>query len=295
MSSFKFIAVETNNLELENMDFDKLLDDCTNAENSITLLIKSNASKNIELNNIRAKLIETTQADLDQLVERELEFRTTLEDLRAKKNNLETNIKQYAGVNEKLNDLVSTIQRINNGKTNSDNQQKDLIMQISGTIQDFEAYKLDCSKLSQEFNSLCESLEKDAMEVEKSVEIASELVASLHKNDSIIRILDQQNKYAEQQFDLILNQLPWEPLTKQCIEDLRLSNNKSIRDIADSLEIQSNEIEELNESLNSKKRRKIELLEQLAGKLNSFVARRGEVISITNHSNDDQIYTNNID
>lgn len=277
------------------MDFDKLVDDCTNVENSITLLIKTNTSRSIELSEIRAKLIQTTQTDLDQLVERELELRTTLEDLRIKKSDLETNIKQFASVNEKLSDLVTTIQTINNDKTNSDNQQKDLILQISSTIQDFEAHRLDCSKLSQEFVSLCGSLDKDAIEVDKSVEIAGKLVASLHKNDRIIRVIDQQNKYAEQQFDLILNQLPWKPLTKQCIEDLRLSNNKSIRDIADSLEIQSNEIEELNESLNCKKRRKIELLEQLANQLNSFVARRGEAISMSNLNNGGQIYTNNFD
>lgn len=272
------------------MQFDKLLEDCANAENAIALLIKANATKNIELNTIRAKLIETTQVDLDQLVERELEFRTTLEESRVRKAELESNIKQLTSINEKLSDLVTIIQKTNNDKTSHDDQQKDIIIQTSNVIQEFEAYKLDFTKISREFNSLCENLERDAVEVENFVSFASELVASLHKNDSIIRLLDQQNKFAEQQFDLILNQLPWEPLTKQYIEDLRRSSNKYIQDVANSLEIQSNEIEELNESLNSKKRRKLELLEQLANQLNSFVARRGEAISVTNYTYKDKIY-----
>lgn len=276
------------------MEFDKLLEDCANAENAISLLIKANANKSIELNNNRAKLIETTQVDLDQLVERELEFRTTLEELRTRKAELESNIKQFTIVNEKLSDLVTTIQKTNNDKTNHDNQQKDLIIQTSNVIQEFEAYKLDFTKINREFISLCENLERDAVEVEKYVSFATGLVANLHKNDSIIRLLDQQNKFSEQQFDLILNQLPWEPLTKQCIDDLRHSSNKYIQDVANSLEIQSSEIEELNESLNSKKRRKLELLEQLANQLNSFVARRGEAISVTNHTYKDKIYNSSV-
>lgn len=276
------------------MEFDKLLEDCANAENAISLLIKANANKSIELNNNRAKLIETTQVDLDQLVERELEFRTTLEELRTRKAELESNIKQFTIVNEKLSDLVTTIQKTNNDKTNHDNQQKDLIIQTSNVIQEFEAYKLDFTKINREFISLCENLERDAVEVEKYVSFATGLVANLHKSDSIIRLLDQQNKFSEQQFDLILNQLPWEPLTKQCIDDLRHSSNKYIQDVANSLEIQSSEIEELNESLNSKKRRKLELLEQLANQLNSFVARRGEAISVTNHTYKDKIYNSSV-
>lgn len=276
------------------MEFDKLLEDCANAENAISLLIKANANKSIELNDNRAKLIETTQVDLDQLVERELEFRTTLEELRTRKAELESNIKKFTIVNEKLSDLVTTIQKTNNDKTNHDNQQKDLIIQTSNVIQEFEAYKLDFTKINREFISLCENLERDAVEVEKYVSFATGLVANLHKNDSIIRLLDQQNKFSEQQFDLILNQLPWEPLTKQCIDDLRHSSNKYIQDVANSLEIQSSEIEELNESLNSKKRRKLELLEQLANQLNSFVARRGEAISVTNHTYKDKIYNSSV-
>lgn len=277
------------------MEFDKLLENCSTIENSLMVLFKTNAAYKKKLNILQGKICETTQVDLAKTVDRELELRTTLENLRHSKNELDTSIKQYSSVNGKLSDLVSKVQKANNSRNDDDSRQIELYARTSFVIQEYETSKLEFVRLYSSFEILLDSLQKDSNEIENLVKTANDLVVNLCTNDSFIRVLEQQNKYAEKQFDLILNQLPWEPLTKQCLEELRKTDNKIIRDVVDLIEVQSNEIEELTDSLNGKKKRKLELLKQLAEQLSNFVARRGEAISMNNHENKDKIYASNID
>jgi len=261
-----------------DINVNKLLDDCVSLENTISILIKDNASKRLELNSLQTTILNSSQSGLDQLVDHENVLRNDQALLKSKKDGLDINIKQLTDVNEKLNELVSVSQKANNGKKDTNNKFDEVYMNIAETIREYEDLRLEYIKAGSEIAMVQEDLEKDAREVSDVVNKCIDLVTNLDRNDNIIRMLDQQNKYAEQQFDLILNQLPWEPLTDNYIEGLCNSKDESIRTLARLLQMQTSEIDDLNESLTTKKQRKLDILEHLANQLNNFVKRREEAI-----------------
>lgn len=271
------------------MSFDKLLDNCINLENAISALIDTNASKESELSCLQTSYLEYTQADLDQLAERELALRNDLEGSRSKKEELESDIKHLTDINEKLSEWVSNAQKTNNDKSCLEDKNQEVYMLLIETMQDYEQIKSDYQRVYVELTQLIDGIQVDTSEVKELVKVCNELVVGLHRNDKIIKVLDQQNRHGEQQFDLILQQLPWEPLTD--INDLRKHNDEAIRNLAEVLQVQANEINELKESLDSKKQRKLEILEQLANQLNHFVNRREEAILMDTHHRDGLLST----
>lgn len=258
------------------MDFDKILDDCVTLENTITVLIKNNANQEAKLAGLQTLFLEEIQVDIHQLVEREHELNKNLDILKLTKEEYESDIKQFTEINGRLAELVVSAQKFKNEKVSNEDKLNDTYLDIAAIIQEYEQLKIDFVKLAEDISLLNEGLERDADAVKQLVKHGRELVINLHKNDNAIRVLDQQNKFAEQQFDLILNQLPWEPLNDSYLDSLCRTDDTNIRELASAIKIQTDEINELNDSLTAKKRRKLTILEQLASQLNEFVRKRSE-------------------
>lgn len=264
------------------MQFDKILDDCVALENTISFLIKNNANKQTALNNLQSHILENSQSQLNQLVDREHELWSNLENLKATKEKIGYEIKQYSDINEKLSDLVAIAQRASNEKLDVNDKFNEANL-ITDSLLESEQLIGEYLNIKNEIVISSENLEKDELDVEDLVKNGKELAINLEKNDNLIRVLEQQNKYAEEQFDLILNQLPWQPLTESYIAELLQSNEEGIRDLAGVLQVQSGEINDLNESLCYKKQQKLEILEQLADQLNLFSRKRDEAILMEDH------------
>lgn len=264
------------------MDLDKLLVDCVSLENTVSALIRNNASKQLELKELQNRLFEQTQAESNQLVDTENKLRDELEQEKLMRDTLETDIKQYTVINEKLNELVSSAQKINNEKKDNFDKNNELQSFITNVLQESEQLKQEFTRAIHEVACLEDELANDSSQVRELTNEGQSLVVHLHRNENILRVLDQQNKYAEQQFDLILNQVPWEPLTRQNINELLKSTNGRIRDLAAVLDVQTSDMYDLNESLKAKKRKKLEILEQLADQLNDFMKRRSQAILMNN-------------
>lgn len=268
------------------MGIDKLIDDCATLENTVSILIKANGEKLQELNRLHSLILETAQKDLDALIETERSLLQELENLRAKRDHYELEIKQFTNTNSRLADLVALARRTEN------EQDEDVLARFAETyvgvaecINEFEQITYDVSKYNERIGELNNDIVGDTNEVKKLVEESQMLNVNLHKNDNTLRVLDRQNKYSEQQFDLILHQIPWEPLTDTYIESLRQSNNKSIRDLAEVLHIQANEIVYLNDTLIARKSVKLKTLEEFAKKLEEFAKRREEASLVEGHFN----------
>lgn len=243
-------------------------------------MVKNNSKKQSELLHLQKCVIDKSQVFFNESLEQDRRNQQQLDALKQRKNELDTEIKQCSEINEKLSHLVAIVQQ-------SDEEEEDccssdeVYFTISETLEDYERMKLDYATLVDKLNQMDMNVKQNESEIKSIIDHNQELMVDVQRNDNILRLLEQQNKYAEQQFDLILNKLPWEPLTGQYIKDLRKSNKQAIRDLADTLELQTNEIQELNESLSYKKKEKLEVLEQLLGELNLFVQKRDEAILIT--------------
>lgn len=267
------------------MDFDKLLDDCATLENTISILVKNNATKQAELSRMQNCIFDNSQICLDESVNKEKEFQRDLDNLKHRKNKIETEIRQFTEINEKLSELVSITQRTDSPESEGDVcKYNELYYNIIETVNDYEQNKLDYIKYVNKIERLDESFGKEGKEIKNLIKENENLVAHIHGNDSIIRLSDQQYKYAEQQFDLILNQLPWEPLTEKYINGLKKSKEQSIRDLAGVLQIQASEIEDLSEAIDRKKKKKLEVLEELHSELNVFLRKRDEAVLMANLS-----------
>lgn len=262
------------------MTFDKLLENCQTLEKTISILIKSNANKQIELNRLQNSIFDESQASLNEIVKKESDLQQKLDSLKLKKNELDTEIKQYSDINEKLSDLVAIVQRTDSSEDN-DCKNDEMSFAITDTLDEYTRLKQDCSKAVVKVSQMIDTLDRDRTEIKDFICDKQNLIVDLHRNDANIRLFEQQNKFAEQQFDLIINQLPWEPLTDHYIVDLRRSSMQQIRDIAETLQLQKNEIEDLTESLNIKKARKLRVLEELYSELNNFIQKRDEAVLIT--------------
>lgn len=264
------------------MDLDKILDHCQTLEKTISILVRSNSNKEAEVANLQKRIIENSQASLSELLEQERQNQEQLDALKCRKSDLDTEIKQFAEINDKLSHLVSIVQKSDSTEDDDNNCKNDEIYYtITETLEDFEQMKLDHVKLSNKLDQMDSNVNQSAAEIKNLIDLNSNLIVDVQRNDCIIRLSEQQSTYVEQQFDLIINQLPWEPLTDQYIDELRNSNDQAIRDLAETLQLQKNEIEDLNESLGYKKKKKLEVLEQLHEELNTFVHKRDEAILVT--------------
>lgn len=246
------------------MDFDELLDKCVALENTIFSVIKNNARKQSELSRLQTDILKNVQIESESLADHEHYLRNQLETLKINKEDLDAEVKLYIDTNEKLDEIVATAQR-------TANEKRDFCYGLKEESEEYEQIKLEYLKMLNEITIL---KEEDTQKFRQYLNDCRNLVINLYKNDQIIRVLERQNKYAEQQFDFIHNELPWEPLSNNYLAELRNFDDDSIRNIADVLKMQTIEINDLNESLKSKKERKLEILEQLARQLELFVRKR---------------------
>lgn len=254
------------------MDSDQLLDKCVALENTIFSVIKNNARKQNELSRLQTNILNDVQVESEALDDYEHELRNQLQILKTNKEELDTEIKLYGEINDRLDEIVVATQR-------TAQEKRDFYYSFKEESEEYEQIKANHLVMLNGFSVL---KEKDTQKFKEYLNESRSLVIDLHKNDQIIRVLEKQNKYAEQQFDFILNELPWEPLSDIYFKELHNFENDSIRNLADVLEIQTTEINELNESLNSKKERKLEILEQLAHHLDLFVRKRESAVLINN-------------
>lgn len=263
-----FASIESStrdvNVNVITMDFDGLLDKCVALENTIFSVIKNNARKQTELSCLQSDILKNVQSESEALADYEHELKDQLENLKTKIEELETELKIYNDINEKLDEIVVTAKR-------TAKEKRDFSYSFKEESEEYEQIQKEHIDM---LNELAILKEADTQQFRQYLNDSRQLVIALYKNDQILKVLERQNKFAEQQFDFILNELPWEPLSHNYFEDLRNSKDESIRCIADVLRLQTAEINDLNESLNSKKGRKLEILEQLARQLDMFVRKR---------------------
>lgn len=246
-------------------------------EHTISLLAKSNATKQIDLNKMQIDLFDNTQKYLDESVNKEKELLTQVEQLRLKKYDVETKLSQHNDINEKLSNIVAVSQKNDDLEGEGDLCKYDeMYYAIAETIQDYEQLKLDYAKVAEKIAQLGQSCDKDEADVRDLIVENKQLTVEIYRNDCIIRLREQQNNYVEQQFDLILNQLPWEPLTDEYINELRQHTDSGIRDLAEVLKIQASDIEDLYDSIGRKRQQKLEILEDLLIQYDNFIRKREE-------------------
>lgn len=264
------------------MEFDKLVDDCMAFENTISALINSVGNKKLSVRNLEKTLLEYTQSESQRYIEREQEFWKTIEDLKVTKENFDVEIKLYNETNEQLRELVALSQRhVDESKISEVSKSEHF--QAANVLQEFEQLKVEYIKIQSDTSMVEDISAQDTLGVEEVVEHSGSLVINLHKNANILRVLEQQLKYAEQQFDIIINQLPWVSLPYTYFQQLRTSFDSRVRELSDVLQLQTNEINDLNESLSTKKERKLALLEELAKELNGFATKRQDAILMTDY------------
>lgn len=265
------------------MSLDKLIDDCSTLENTVAILIKANAAKLQELNKLHSLILDTTQSNLDNSINTECELLQQLDSLRAKRDSLEIEIKQFTHTNSILAELVNLAR-----KTESDDdilcRFGDTYVGIAECINEFEKIRIDSQRFNDKIDELGSTIVEETNELRELIKDSQILNVELHKNDNILRVLTSQNKFLEQQFDLILNQLPWEPLADSYIEKLRQYSNRNIRELADVLQIQANEIVYLNDTLDAKKSVKLKVLEDFAKELEEFAKKREEAALVDGRS-----------
>lgn len=265
------------------MDFEKLLNDCETIENNVSFLIDDNARKKVDLSKFQADILQSSDGNLNQLVDYEHRLLIDLESLKSRKNELDTKLKQLTDINDKLSSIVSTAQKANNEKKDHKNNHVSVYMSIAATINKYEHTKVDYLKVFEEIGLLKINLEEDLETVKDVLKLNKELNICLQRNDNILRLIEQQNKHVEQQFDLILNQLPWEPLSDRYFQELRNSNEEIVRNMADVLMIQTNDLKDLSESIEIKKNRKLQILEELKIQLDNFAKKREEAIMMSDN------------
>lgn len=266
------------------MELDKLIDDCSAIEHTVSVLTKSNAKKQVELEALQESVLESTKQRLDQLVDREEEIRKDLECLRSKRQDVEVEVKSLSSINEKLTKLVASLQE----NTGDDSMQVDQSqLNMASSIQDYEQLKADFKHISENYKTLIGESDINDSEVKELRQKQVSLACSIFLNYNYLRILTNVNGYAEEQFDLILSELPWEPLSSSYIEDLRRSNNERIRNLAETLVIQTSEISDLVDSLDQRKSRKLKVLDELCKELDDLLRNREQAMLMCSKSNRD--------
>lgn len=252
------------------MNLGKILEDCAALESLTLSLIANNSLKCSQLSEYQDNLIEKSNQKLEQIVDYECKLQEEYEDQLTQLKDLENEIKHFSSINEKLNELLAII----NGNRGGDTINHSTYSNILNTIQDYEQIRSESCSMISGLTEIMESYKSEMEEAQSFVQREKSLAVGVRKNMESIKILDKQNKFAESQFDLILNQLPWEPISESKILELRESSDPRIRDIVDCIDIQTAEINDLHESIRFKKERKLEVLTRLAYELNNFIRKR---------------------
>lgn len=260
------------------MDFDELLDNCQNLEKTIQMLIKSNAYKQSNVNRLQAEMLKSYKSQQKELAELEQKFQIELYKIKAKSEKLELEIKQVNIVNEELREVVNRAQQATHTKPDGSKKSNETYQFMAEVIENLEKIRADYNGVLDFIRSKEAYLPEDSLKAKETLDDSKSLVIELHKNEHLIRLLEKQGKFAEQQFDLILSQIPWEPLTTSYIKQLRESSNEDVRNMADNLALQVSEIEDLEESQVAKKNKKLEILKDLTDQLDLFVRKRSEAI-----------------
>lgn len=264
------------------MDFEKLINNCQTLEKTIAILIKSNSSKRAEIASLQNAIVERSRDSLAELLDSERKYQDQLDTLKWKKNEVETEVRQYTEINDKLSNIVMVAQKSSSDAQElNECQNEEINFENSEIYREYENIKLEYSKMISKINEMNYNLENDSNTIHGLIRKNQELVVNIKRNDTVTRISQQQGMYAEKQFDLILNQIPWEPLTEQYLGELKQSSKQAVRDISETLRMQKTEIEDLNESLRFKMRKKLQVLEALDKELNKFAQKRDEAALVS--------------
>lgn len=254
----------------------KVIEDCNTLETVITALANNVSTRHKDLFNLHKVSVNSGKQHLDSLLKREKELEAQLKSLKLEKNKLEENNRSITSLNEEINKILIIV----NSPPDDDHPNLDFYVKTWEHIQEFEILKNNLDQLSREVHILQDELLQVISDVRFGVAENVELSVQLHKKKSLIKILSQQNKSAEEQFDLILNQLPWEPLTDDKMIQLRHLNHPQLKAVADAVQLQTTEIRALNKSIVDKKERKLEILSNFAIQLDYFLKERHGVSSL---------------
>lgn len=263
-------------IKMDHKNINKVIEDCTTLETVILALANNVATRHKDLLRVQEDSINLGTNHLNTLLKREKELENQLENLKLEKNQLDEENKNVTCVNEEINEILTIL-----NKPQDDHRYNvDMYVKMWDQIQEYEYLKNNLDQLHREVKELIVDLTKVISDVKSDVAQNVDLAVQLHKKKSLIRILSQQNKSAEEQFDLILNQLPWEPLTDEKLTQLTQLNHPELRAVADTVQLQTTEIKSLNKSIVEKKERKLEILSCFAIQLDNFLKERHEVTSL---------------
>lgn len=262
------------------MDFDDVLDNCQQIESTIQVLVKANASKQSDISKLETEMLLAYNHQQKQLTDLEHKFQAKLAGVQTKSEKLELEIKLVNSVNEELSEVVKTAQKASRARTEASKKNNQSYNFMGGVIENLDDIRANFKRISDEIQSLDELSNNDSQRARELLEENKSSAIEFHKNANLIRLMEKQGTFAEQQFDMILNQIPWEPLTAGYIKELRGSSNENVRIMADNLALQVSEIQDLEESLVTKKEKKLEILKNLTEQLDVFVRKRSEAILI---------------
>lgn len=268
----------------QKTEFDELFERCQHLENTIQMLLRSNALKKANINKLRAEIIQSYGDQQKNLAEMEQKYQADLAAVKVKSEKLELELRQVNIINDELSEVVNRAQQASHAGPDASKKTSEAYYFMSTVIERLDHIRNLYNSVFDGIRDLEATSPKDSYESKEVLEESRNLTIEVEKNRDLIRLLEKQGKFAEQQFDLILNQIPWEPLTTSYIKELRGSTNEDVRNMADVLALQVSEIQDLEESLISKKGKKLELLKNLTDQLDSFVRRRSEAILIESQS-----------
>lgn len=261
------------------MDLGKLLDDCSTLENIITTFINSNANKQAKLDAYKAHVFSISKSCIDKVACMETQLEAELEALNLKIADTYAVIDQYENSNGTLNQFVTKASASANDAL--DSADVEVYHSIHDSAQAFEAANTSYAEVENMLSKI--DAEKQGKELDALVDKAQKLRRDVERNSDTLQLIEQQNKYAEQEFDLILNQLPWQPMSQDRLDKICQSSDQSVRNHGDYIQIQSDQIRKLNESLVNQKEHKLKALEQLASQTDAFIRQREEALMVNRY------------
>lgn len=270
------IIAKENSNRIFKMNIKKIFDNCSRLENTLLYVVKHNGSKKLEVNKLREKLIFSCDANKFGI---DIETRTSedLKKLTAKKDELEDEIKQYDEVNKRISSLLEE------NKTNGAEQEEKIDQVYVEIMSDINEYE----KTVEEFDSfkkanldLREACEKHKTDIQSVGNLIQSMNFRLSTDEKMTILADKQRQISEKQFDVVLDNIPWEPLEEEHMEVLRNADSERLRNLALVVQMQTDESKQLRESLDVKIKRKLNILEQLVSHLSDFARARDEAKTI---------------
>lgn len=274
---FTDIYLNINSSIQSAMDFEELLISGDRLENNIKTLVEENAIKKAEIDELQSAILRNSEREFQRLSKTESQLLVELQELTVKKRQTDIKLKQFTDVNTKLNLILEESSK--DKQANKSQTQNDEIYKfVLDVMNEFETIKSEFSEASRGVVSLDKTLSSDIKTGKDLVVENRNIVNACDKNEALLNIILEQNRFSEQQFDLILEQIPWTPLTDNYINELRQSEDKNILDVAEVLNILTRDLNDLIAHMESKKTRKLEILEKLQEQLNDFIKKREEAI-----------------